>query len=372
MNEINFEIQDIEKIDLSMDVGVKEIYPPIENLEVTPNKEQQVFNHENSYGYDEVIVNSIPEEYIIPDGTLDVNANGDVDVTMFRMARVGVYTPPNLQDKEITINENGTHNIVADEEYDGLNQVSVTVNAIEDLTEELNTYDTELTEQETKMADVIELLQTKATPSVEKYAPRYLRFSGYTGTELNYELANLDTSNITTFSNMFSNCANLTSFILEDLNTSNVTNIDYLFQSCSLLTSVVLRNLDISNITSMVYMFSGCKVLNSVVFDNIDTSKITEMRNMFSSCSTTTSLDLSTLDTSSVTDMYNMFNGCTSLQFLDIRKFDFSNVTRNTGMFTGVPSNCVIIVKDDTSRRWIQKVTSNFTIRTVAEWEAEQ
>ena len=132
MNEINFNVEDIEQVDLSIGMGIKEIYPPIENLEVTPTKEQQVFNHENSYGYDEVVVEPIPDEYIIPDGTLDVDANGDVDVTMFRMARVGVYTPPNLQDKEITINENGTHNIVADEEYDGLNQVAVTVDAIED------------------------------------------------------------------------------------------------------------------------------------------------------------------------------------------------------------------------------------------------
>lgn len=124
MNEINFEIQDIEKIDLSMDVGVKEIFPPIENLEVTPTKEQQVFTHENSYGYDNVIVKKIGDEYIIPVGILDVDANGDVDVTMFKTARVGVYTPPNLQDKVVTPNKN-TQTITSDEGYDGLNEVKV-------------------------------------------------------------------------------------------------------------------------------------------------------------------------------------------------------------------------------------------------------
>lgn len=130
MNEINFEIKDVEKIDLSMDVGVKEIFPPIENLEVTPTKEQQVFNHNNSYGYDEVIVNPIPDEYIIPDGTLEVTENGDIDVTTFKIARVGVYTPPNLQDKSITITENGTQNITFDEGYDGLNSVEVITNVV--------------------------------------------------------------------------------------------------------------------------------------------------------------------------------------------------------------------------------------------------
>ena len=126
MNEINFNLEDIEKIDLSMDVGVKEIYPPIENLEVTPTKEQQVFTHENSYGYDKVTVNAV-----------------------------------SLQDKSITINENGTHSIKADKGYNGLNRVNVTVNAIEDLTNELETYGNELTEQEITVEDIIQVLENK-------------------------------------------------------------------------------------------------------------------------------------------------------------------------------------------------------------------
>lgn len=160
--EIVLEKETNSELVMNLESEGKEIFPPLENLEVTPTKEQQVFNHENSYGYDEVIVEPIPDEYIIPDGTLDVDANGDVDVTMFRMARVGVYTPPTLQDKEITINENGTHDITYDEGYDGLNQVSVTVDAIEDLSEELETYNTELTEQETTINDIVETLKTKA------------------------------------------------------------------------------------------------------------------------------------------------------------------------------------------------------------------
>lgn len=62
MNEINFNVEDIEQVDLSIGMGIKEIYPPIENLEVTPTKEQQVFNHENSYGYDNVVVKGVTNE----------------------------------------------------------------------------------------------------------------------------------------------------------------------------------------------------------------------------------------------------------------------------------------------------------------------
>lgn len=128
MNEINFNVENIEKINLSMDVGIKEIYPPIENLEVTPTKEQQVFAHENSYGYDNVTVEPIPEEYIIPDGTLEITDNGVIDVTIYEKVNVNIET---------TIPEN--------------------------LTEELNTYNTELTEQEIIINNIIEALKNKTS-----------------------------------------------------------------------------------------------------------------------------------------------------------------------------------------------------------------
>lgn len=60
-------------------------YPDIENLEVTPTKEQQIFSHEDSYGYDQVTVKPIPNEYIIPkldnkkivdNGIFDANDEG--------------------------------------------------------------------------------------------------------------------------------------------------------------------------------------------------------------------------------------------------------------------------------------------------------
>lgn len=72
---------------------------------------------------------------------------------------------PHLQDKELTINENGTQNITADEGYNGLGQVNVTVNAIEDLTEELDTHDAKLTKQETTIYNIAETLKNKAISS---------------------------------------------------------------------------------------------------------------------------------------------------------------------------------------------------------------
>lgn len=54
-----------------------------------------------------------------------------------------IKTDPILQDKSIEITENGTTNIVADEGYDGLNNVDVTVNVASSGGDEMVKYSTE-------------------------------------------------------------------------------------------------------------------------------------------------------------------------------------------------------------------------------------
>ena len=97
-----------QKLSGKLDISTIKIQPELEDITITPTKEQQTFTHENSYGYDNVTVNPIPEEYIIP----------------------------NLQDKSITITENGTQNITYDEGYDGLGNVEVTTYVAGGSTEE--------------------------------------------------------------------------------------------------------------------------------------------------------------------------------------------------------------------------------------------
>ena len=167
----------------------------LQDKTVTPTKEAQEIEANEEYdGLNKVIVEPIPDKYIIPDGILDVNANGDVDVTMFRIARVGVYTPPKLQTKEVTPTKE-LQVVGNDEEYDGLDavvvnpipneyivpsgslditengikdvtsyaEVNVNIEGKEDLTEELNTYNTELTEQEIIINNIIEALKNKTS-----------------------------------------------------------------------------------------------------------------------------------------------------------------------------------------------------------------
>lgn len=61
-----------------------------------------------------------------PSGTLSITSNNTYDVTNYASADVNVV--PSLQNKTVTITENGTQTISADAGYDGLNEIEVTTN----------------------------------------------------------------------------------------------------------------------------------------------------------------------------------------------------------------------------------------------------
>ena len=63
---------------------------------------------------------------VVPSGTKNITQNGVTDVTNYASADVNVV--PSLQNKSVTITENGTQTISADVGYDGLNEVEVTTN----------------------------------------------------------------------------------------------------------------------------------------------------------------------------------------------------------------------------------------------------
>ena len=144
---------------------------------------------------------------------------------------------------------------------------------------------------------------------------------------------NLDTSNVTSMSGMFSGCSSLTSINLTGLDTSNVTSMSGMFSGCSSLTSINLTGLDTSNVTSMKSMFSGCSSLTSINLTGLDTSDVSSMESMVYGCSSLTSIDLTGLDTSNVTSMGNMFRVCSSLTTINLTELDTSNVTSMNSTF---------------------------------------
>ena len=82
---------------------------------------------------------------------------------------------------------------------------------------------------------------------------------------------------------------------------------------------------------------------------------------------------------SGITNVRTAFEGCIKLMFLDVRDIIFSAITTYTNYMvmlgTGtkrVPTDCLIIVKDNTEKEWFATNFASWTnVKTVAEYEAQ-
>lgn len=148
-------------------------------------------------------------------------------------------------------------------------------------------------------------------------------------------IVNLNTSEVTDMTSMFSGCSALTSLDLSGFNTANVVSMQKMFSGCSALTSLDLSGFNTSNVTDMRNMFAGMNGLTSLDLSSFNTSGVTNMSSMFSFCSGLTSLDLSSFNTASVVSMSYMFSSCNGLTSLDLSSFDTENVVRMMFMFNG-------------------------------------
>ena len=278
----------------------------LQEKEATPTKETQEIVAEKQYdGLFKVVVNAIPDEYIIPEGTRNINQNGDYDVR--EKAMVVVNVPEKVLGSK-TITENGVYNPINDG-LDGYNYVNVATSGVD-----INDY--------------------------------YDTNNNYSGDIRLYikEIPTLNTENLTTMYQFFNNCQNLTN--IPNINTSNVTNMNTMFGSCKKLKTI--PTLDTSKVTDMSNMFTGCTSLieipelytNNVanmigMFGNCDnlktiptmnTNKVTSMINMFYRSGITI---IPELNTSKVTSVYNMFYMCSGL--ITIPKLNFENVNNVSG-----------------------------------------
>ena len=246
--------------------NVKEkVYPSLIDLEVTPSSEEQVFNHDGSYGYDNVTVNAVK-----------------------------------LQDKEVTPTRE-EQILTPDSDYTGLNQVKVT-----SVTKEI---DSNIVADNIKNG--VDILGVTGNFVGGKYAPRHISFYGARYfTELDYEISNLDTSAISNFSYMFNAAQELLSVPLFD--TSNGTNFSYMFNACTSLTTIPLLNT--SKGTNFSYMFQNAYDLESIPL--IDTSNGTNFSSMFNGCTSLATIPL--IDTSKGTNFSSMFYNTPSLESIPL------------------------------------------------------
>ena len=151
---------------------------------------------------------------------------------------------------------------------------------------------------------------------------------------------------------------------------SNVTTISSMFNYCK-ASEIDVTGFNTSNITAFTNLFSDCSNLLKVdtsISDNFVSDKVTTMYNMFNYCTKMTEANLSNLRTPVLADTSYMFYNCRALQKIDIRNMTFDNVTNHDYMLDSVPRNCEIIVKSDTEKQWFATNFSSYTnVKTVAE-----
>lgn len=404
------------KIDFTLEAnGYIKVYPELTDIEITPNKETQVFKNNEEYGYDHVTVNPIPENYIEPEGSLTINENGIKDIKTYEKVIVNVpipegYTKPigtlditengvkniatyekvnvnieipevNLQEKSITPTKE-TQEVTADIEYDGLGKV--TVNAIPDeyiipdgilpITEN-TTYDVRKFARVSASVHPAPVLQDKSitvtengtqtvtadsgydglgnvevTTNVESsggaYAPRWLSFYRYDGTDLDYELENVDTSNITSMRGMFERTTGITTVNLNHFNLSQITQMNELFYY-SKIKSLDLSNANTSKVTTINGMFYGSSI-ESLNVQGWNISNVTDMAHMFNYAQNAIELDLSGLNTSKVTTLENTFSNMTKLTKLNLSGWNTSSIKATLNMFNGTKNLTTLIIDSPT------------------------
>ena len=97
----------------------------LDTLTVTPTTTSQTITPSVGIdGWDEVNVNPIPNEYIIPSGTINITSNGTTNVSQYANASVNVSKEVSLESKSITPTES-QQEITFDSGYDGLDTVII-------------------------------------------------------------------------------------------------------------------------------------------------------------------------------------------------------------------------------------------------------
>ena len=289
----------------------------LQEKEATPTKERQEIKADQQYdGLSKVVVNAIPDEYIIPEGTRNINQNGDYDVR--EKATVVVNVPEKVLGSK-TITENGVYNPINDG-LDGYNYVNVATSGVN-----INDY---YYTKDTYYGGIRKYIKEIPMLNTETLDTMYEFFAGCTNLT---NIPNINTSKVTNMRMIFSGCTKIKTIPI--LNTEKVTNMQGMFTECTSL--IEIPELDTNNVTDMSSMFSYCKNLKTI--PTMNTNKVTTMSMMFYNSGITT---IPELDTSNVTSVYNMFYSCHGL--ITIPKLNFENVTNVSGVLYGA-SNVVNI-----------------------------
>lgn len=177
------------------------------------------------------------------------------------------------------------------------------------------------------------------------------------------KVTNLNISKCTSCLEVFYGCENITSIDLSGLNTTLVTDFSYMISECSKLLTLVLP-FNTANAVNMTGMFKNNSALYSVDISSFNTAKLTNVTDLFSGC-----YSLYTLKWSSLFNLANcvsaggMFDYCNSLNVLNLSYI-------NTVSMTTLPTfkNCVNLYMFIVSANYFNSSVSTYDFSELINW----
>lgn len=198
---------------------------------VTPTKMEQIINADEGLGLSKVIVESIPNDYIIPNGSLEITKNGEYDVK--EKASVNVKT------SGIDINE-----------YFNTNSTTIT---------NLNTQYWIKNNYFLKLPDII------IPDNVTSLSSFCTTSNGNVGLPLDIAPKIICNNNVKYMQNLYFRCE-AKEIDVSGLNTSNVENVNGMFNTCSEITSLDMGHFDFSKVNNIGGILTYCNKLQNLIF----------------------------------------------------------------------------------------------------------
>lgn len=234
---------------------------------------------------------------------------GNLNVKQSLSGKLGnaiIFIDPITQEKEITPTRT-VQEITPDIGYTGLSKVTVkgyTSNVATKTITKNGTYKA----SDDDLDGYSEVKVETSGVDINDYYVTDGSVSGGTISQYIKKIPLIDTSNVTTMSNMFRDCTKLIS--IPPIDTSKVVYMSSMFFGCYSLTTI--PSIDTSSVTSMTQMFYNCTSLTTI--PQLDTSNVTAMDSMFGWCAALTTIPQ--LDLSKVTNVASMFTTCLALTTL--------------------------------------------------------
>lgn len=148
------------------------------------------------------------------------------------------------------------------------------------------------------------------------------------------DISHIDTSELTTASNMFNDCKSATDINLGNFDFSKINNIAGLFANCNVFNKLIVGPNFIApiKIKGLNGIFSNAKkvtdkIIETLNVSNWDTSEVTSMVQCFYNDDGITKLDLSKWDFSKVTNINHFLNDLDNLNYINMNGANLSNIT---------------------------------------------